>query len=362
MLRRDFVKKSCLVGSSSLLLCWGLGWFPERSKSVERVFSSTTQKNQTQEIRLYEEMGEERVRCTICFRNCVMAPGERGFCGNREYNQGQVHTVVYGRPSAVMVDPVEKEPQYHFRPGTQMLCVGTAGCNFRCKFCHNHHLSQRSIEELGYYHELSPHDLVEEALKRGIPSISFTYNEPTSFYEYMYHTAKKGKEEGLNCIVHSNGAMNPEPLYELLPYVDAITIDLKAFDDDFYKNISRAQLDPVLKTLQIIYQEGVWLEIVNLLITDLNDDPSMIRAMCIWIQENLGDDVPLHLNRFFPAYRMADATPTPIHRIEEAYHIAKEEGLKYVYIGNVPGHPYNSSYCTQCSEVLIKRQDRKSVV
>lgn len=259
MLRRDFVKKSCLVGCTPLLLAWDrIIWSTGRDTDLEKAFFRTTPPYQRQEM-FYEQIGEEKLRCTICFRSCVLSPGERGFCGNREYRQKELLTIVYGRPSAVMVDPVEKEPQYHFYPGTQMLCIGTAGCNFRCKFCHNHHLSQRSIEELGYYQELSPADLVQEAQQRNIPSISFTYNEPTSFYTYLYDTARKGKEAGLNIIVHSNGAMNPKPLQELLPYVDAFTIDLKAFDDDFYRDMSQAQLDPVLKTSRsFARKKSIW--------------------------------------------------------------------------------------------------------
>lgn len=306
------------------------------------------------EAMFYKVLAGDEVQCQMCFRKCIIPEGRRGACRNRENRKGKLYSVVYGRPSAVHIDPVEKEPQYHFLPGSEILCIGTAGCNFRCRHCHNWHLSQRSIEEMAYVYDLMPEKAVEQALKNKIPTISFTYNEPTSFYEYVYDIAKLAKEKGLRIIWHSNGAINPAPLKELLKYTDGVTIDLKGFSQRAYDN-SSAELEPVLRTLKIIKKEGKWLEIVNLVIPTINDDLEEIRKMCIWIKENLGVDVPLHFSRFFPAYRLTQLPPTPISTLEKAYQIARKVGLNYVSIGNVPGHKYNSTFCPKCGKKLIHR-------
>ncbi len=306
------------------------------------------------EAMFYKVLAGDEVQCQMCFRKCIIPEGRRGACRNRENRKGKLYSVVYGRPSAVHIDPVEKEPQYHFLPGSEILCIGTAGCNFRCRHCHNWHLSQRSIEEMAYVYDLMPEKAVEQALKNKIPTMSFTYNEPTSFYEYVYDIAKLAKEKGLRIIWHSNGAINPAPLKELLKYTDGVTIDLKGFSQRAYDN-SSAELEPVLRTLKIIKKEGKWLEIVNLVIPTINDDLEEIRKMCIWIKENLGVDVPLHFSRFFPAYRLTQLPPTPISTLEKAYEIARKVGLNYVSIGNVPGHKYNSTFCPKCGKKLIHR-------
>ncbi len=307
------------------------------------------------EAMFYRGLKGNTVQCELCFRGCVIPEGKRGLCQNRENRDGKLYTLVYAKPSAVHVDPVEKEPQYHFLPGSEILCIGTAGCNFRCKHCHNWHLSQRSIEEMDYAYDLPPERIVEFALKRKVPTLSFTYNEPTSFYEYAYDIAKLAKMKGLKVIWHSNGALSPQPLEELLKYTDGVTIDLKGFTEKFYTETSSAQLEPVLKTLKIIKEKGVWLEIVNLIIPDLNDAPQDLKNMCVWIKENLGEDVPLHFSRFFPAYKLTNITATPIKTIEGAYKIARTVGLNYVTVGNVPGHSHNSTFCPRCKKRLIYR-------
>ena len=307
------------------------------------------------ETMYYSERSDGRLGCGICFRNCILDEGEVGFCRNRKNIGGVLYNLVYGKPSAVQVDPVEKEPQHHFLPGSRILCIGTAGCNFRCRFCHNWTLSQRDIESVGRVLDKPPEEVVDRALREDIPTISFTYNEPTSFYEYMYDTAKLAQEAGLRVIFHSNGSMNPEPLRALLPHIDAVTIDLKGFDEAFYREITEGELDPVLQTLEIIRESGTWLEIVNLVVPTLNDYPDDIRAMCRWIASHLGTDIPLHFNRFSPAYRLPTLHPTPVETLEMAYEIAREEGLEFVVIGNVPGHHNNSTFCPDCGSVLIQR-------
>ena len=263
--------------------------------------------------------------------------------------------MVYGKAAAIQHDPIEKEPMYHNLPGSTILCTGTASCNFRCKFCHNWHLSQRTLEELApYTSELSPTDIVKKAQEKGA-GLSFTYNEPTVFYEYMYDIAETGAAKGLNTIFHTNGGMQPEPMKTLLRHMRGVTVDLKGFTADYYRNMSFAQMTPVLETLKLIRQQGKWLEIVNLIVPTMNDDMSNIREMCEWVMSNLGPDVPVHFTRFFPAYKMNHLPPTPIKTLEEAIRIAVVAGIRYVYIGNVPGHKYNSTYCPECKKKIISR-------
>jgi pyruvate formate lyase activating enzyme len=312
-------------------------------------------RTELREAMFYKKLEGGLTQCLICFRDCVIPPGKRGFCRNRENRNGVLYNLVYGRPSVVDFDPIEKEPQLHMLPGSGILCVGTAGCNFRCRHCHNWHLSQRPIEEMEYFYDFLPEAIVEIALEKNIPTISFTYNEPISFYEYLYDIAKAAKERGLRILWHSNGSLNREPLRELLNYTDAVTVDLKGFTEEFYKNVSSARLAPVLETLKGIKEAGVWLEIVNLVIPTLNDDGGDIRRMCEWIKGHLGADTPLHFSRFVPQYKLGDIAPTPVETLETAHRIAKDAGLEYVTIGNVPGHKYNSTFCPKCERQLIHR-------
>lgn len=311
-------------------------------------------KEKLTEARYYQKLGDGMVQCQLCFRKCTIQEGARGVCENRINIGGTLYSLVYANPCAIQIDPVEKEPLFHLLPGDTTLCFGTASCNQKCLFCHNWHMSQRTVEETDNV-PLSPEEAVTMAAEVGCNSISFTYNEPTVFYEYMYDIAKLAKEMGLVTYFHSNGTINPEPLRALLPYMDAACIDLKAFTEEFYLNVSSSELEPVLRTLKIIKEEGVWLEVVNLLIPTLNDDMDKLREMCIWIRDNLGEDTPLHFSRFFPAYKLLKLPPTPLETLDKAREIAQEVGLKYVYIGNAPGHIANSTFCPQCGELIIKR-------
>jgi len=347
--RRSFLKLA--LGCGAVL---GLGFF-----GIPRIISSRDQpslsgSSEPHEAMFYRRLSGGRVQCDLCFRHCVVLPGTRGFCGNRLNIDGRLYTLVYGRPCAVQVDPVEKEPQFHFLPGSRILCIGTAGCNFKCIFCHNWEISTRTIEETGYI-DLPPEKAVESALESRVAAISFTYNEPTVFYEYMYETAKLAKARGLKTIFHTNASMNEEPLRRLLEHIDAVAVDLKAFTAEFYRSTSFSDLTPVLETLKTIRDKGVWMEIVNLIIPTLNDDMDNVRDMCIWIRENLGTEVPIHFNRFQPAYKLTNLPPTPVKTLEKAREIATQTGIEYVTIGNVPGHEANSTKCPRCGETLVKR-------
>lgn len=328
--------------------------FTRHNKKEEIMRPASTSRDWVHEARYYKRLDGKNVLCNLCFRNCHIRDGQRGFCKNRLNQDGKLYTLVHSKPSAIQVDPVEKEPQFHLLPGTKILCFGTAGCNFQCIFCQNWHLSMFRVEDITSY-SLSPEEAVELAIKKGIPTMSFTYNDPIAFYEYIYDIAKIAKEKGINILWHSNGSLNPEPLRELLKYTDAVTIDLKGFTDTFYEKIAGARLEPVLGSLKIIKEEGKWLEIVNLVIPTLNDNMDDIRRMCIWIRENLGPDVPMHFTRFYPSYKLKNAPLTPVETLEKARQIAKEEGLNYVYIGNVPGHPGENTFCPKCGEKIISR-------
>ncbi len=295
------------------------------------------------------------VQCRLCFRSCTIAEGARGYCEVRENRGGTLYTLVYGKPCALTPgSPMEKLPLYHVKPGSLRFNVATAGCNFKCSFCHNWHIAVRPPEEVTYQ-RLSPEEVAAKAAEHGLEFIAFTYNEPTVFYEYMYDISVAAKQRGIRTLLNTNGAIKPEPLRALLEYIDAVNVDLKAFTAEFYDITSLAELQPVLDTLQLLAEEEVWFEIVNLVIPTLNDDTEIIRQMCRWIREELGDEVPVHFNRFFPAYKLTRVPPTPVETLEDARRIALEEGLKYVYIGNVPGHPANNTYCPGCNEKVVGR-------
>ncbi len=347
--RKDFLKK----GAQFLTYLAFLEFLKFSPKDLK---ASEQEQPALKEAMFYKKLDDTRIQCEVCFRGCILKDGMRSFCRNKENRKGKLYNLVYGRPSAVHIDPIEKEPALHMLPNTAILCFGTAGCNFRCKFCHNWTLSQRSIEEMEYTHELKPEDAVRIAQDKRIPTLSFTYNEPTSFYEYVYDTACIAKQKGLKILWHSNGSMNPQALKELLKYTDAVTIDLKGFTERFYHEASSAQLEPVLRTLKIIKNEGKWLEIVNLVIPSLNDNPQDIKKMCLWIKDNLGKDTPLHFSRFFPNYKLTNLPATPVATLEEAYQVAKASGLNYVTLGNLPGHKYNSTFCPACGKRIIFRR------
>jgi pyruvate formate lyase activating enzyme len=306
------------------------------------------------EAMFYEKLDRQDVRCLLCSRECIITEGKRGFCRNRENRRGKLYTLVYGRPAVVDIGPIEKAPLYHFIPGHFRLCITCASCNLRCKHCQNWHLSQKSFEELDHF-SYSPSEIVHQAKKQGLDSVSFTYTEPTVYYEYLYDISVTARENGMKTSIVSNGYINREPLLKLLTVLDAVKIDLKGFSEEFYKEACSATLKPVLESLLTVKKENVWLEIVNLVIPTLNDDPKMIDEMCRWIKENLGVDTPLHFTRFHPDYKLTHLSPTPVSTLESAYEIAKKNGLRYVYIGNVPGHIYNSTYCPSCNRNVIHR-------
>ena len=298
----------------------------------------------SKEAMFYKKDQGTAVQCLLCPRECVIPDGKGGFCRNRENRDGTLYTLVYGRPAVVDIGSIEKAPIYHFIPGHFRLCITCASCNLRCKHCQNWHLSQKSFEELDHY-SFSPEEIVGRAEKQGLNSLSFTYTEPTVYYEYVYGISVAARKNGMKTSVVSNGYINRQPLLKLLSVLDAVKIDLKGFSEEFYKEVCSATLKPVLESIVTVKRKDVWLEIVNLVIPTLNDDPKMIDEMCRWIKENVGVDIPLHFTRFHPDYKLMHLSPTPLSTLDQAYEIARKNGLRYVYIGNVPGHIRNSTFC-----------------
>jgi pyruvate formate lyase activating enzyme len=302
----------------------------------------------------YKKLEEGRVECELCPQACTVADMERGMCGVRENRGGTYYTLVHSRACAVHVDPIEKKPFFHVMPGEKAFSFSTAGCNVECKFCQNWELSQFRPEQVQAY-DLPPKTLVKVAKQNGARLTAATYGEPVVFWEYVRDAAVAASAAGLKPTVVSNGFIQEKALGEVLPLLSAIKVDLKSFRDEFYRQQVRGRLDPVLKSLQIIREAGVWLEIVVLLVPTLNDSPAELRDLTRWVKTKLGSEVPVHFTRFHPTYRLTDLPPTPVATLERAWKIGREAGLDYVYLGNVPGHPGENTVCPGCGEILIRR-------
>lgn len=296
------------------------------------------------------------VVCELCPRKCVIPDGGAGDCRVRVNIAGKLLASTYGRPSAMHVDPMEKKPLYHFHPGSPVFSIATAGCNLHCLNCQNWQLSQSGGEEIEEIFNADPVDLIALARDQGCESIAYTYSDPVVFYEYVYDSSILAHEAGMQNVFITAGYINTEPLRRLCKVIDATNTDLKAFDDSFYRKTTGATLQPVLDALVTFREEGVWLEVTNLLIPTLNDDLSMIRRMAKWIRSELGEGTPLHFSRFHPMYRMRNLPPTPGETLDRARQEAMDAGLKYVYIGNISGHKGNSTYCPVDGTLLIKRE------
>ncbi len=294
------------------------------------------------------------VRCELCPHRCVLAERERGLCRVRENRGGRLYSFVYGNPCAIHLDPIEKKPFYHFLPGTVALSIATAGCSLRCQYCQNHDISQHTPEETR--NAVAPPEAIAAAgIQEGAQSIAYTYSEPMAFFEYMLDSARLARRAGLRNTVISAGYVNEAPLRELCLTVDAIKIDLKGYNEDFYRTVCGGTLEPVLQAIRTIHEMGVHLEIVNLVVPTLNDDPGELRALVEWVLDTLGSDVPLHFSRFHPDYQLTNLPPTPIDTLDAARQMAIEAGLHYVYLGNVPGHEGNHTYCPRCGELIVRR-------
>jgi pyruvate formate lyase activating enzyme len=294
------------------------------------------------------------VQCELCPKMCIIEPGQGGDCRVRINIDDVLTTVVYGFPCSMHADPVEKKPLFHFLPGTKILSLATAGCNLHCLNCQNWEISQANPEDTPAA-PYPPKRLVEMAENNGFPSIAYTYTDPVVYYEYTYDSAKLAKQNNIRNVLVTAGYINPEPWRELLKYIDAANIDLKAITEEFYRNVCSGTLKPVLDALVLAKASGTMVEVTNLLIPTLNDQPKQIRRLVRWIRANLGAETPMHFSRFFPRYKMQHLPPTSTKTLDTARQIAMEEGLHYVYIGNILSAEGQNTYCPSCKKLLIER-------
>ena len=302
----------------------------------------------------------QETQCDLCPRACRIKPGERGFCGARENANGKYVTRVYGKPCAKGQDPMEKGPFYHYLPKTTTLALGTAGCNLDCLYCQSAEFAQARPEQTDNVN-LPPAELAAQVAKYGLRTITFTFSEPLQCVEYVIDTAREAHQRGVKVLFHSAGYARPGPFRDLCHAVDAINIDLKGFSEDFYRANTGGQLAPVLESLQTAAASGKHLEVTNLVVPGYNDDLNMVAQMCCWIRDNLGPETPVHFSRFFPKYKMQQVPPTAITTLEEVRQAAYKAGIRYAYVGNVPGHGGESTYCPKCNAMLVKHVGYQSI-
>ncbi len=306
------------------------------------------------EASFYKQLDNEMVQCQLCPNKCILKPGQRGRCGVRENIKGKLYSLVYGKPVTTHVDPIEKKPLYHFLPGAKAYSLATVGCNLNCKNCHNWDIAHRSPEEVEPK-EMTPEEVIQAAKNTNAEVIAFTYNEPTVWYEYMYDIAKLAQQEGIKTVNISSGYINPEPLKNLLPYLDAMKIDLKGFNPQTYQELNQGQLQPVLNSIKTVAETDTWLEIVNLVVPEYTDNLEEIEQMCQWIYDEIGPNVPLHFSRFTPANKLTHLPPTPKETLIKARQICLDIGLNYVYIGNLQTEEAANTVCPENGQMVIKR-------
>jgi pyruvate formate lyase activating enzyme len=309
------------------------------------------------EAYLYERLEENKVRCNLCSHRCVIKDGRRGICNVRENEAGILKTLVYGNLIARHIDPIEKKPLFHFLPGTLSYSIATVGCNFRCRFCQNADIAQMPSDRKGTVlgTRCTPREVVDAAQQGGCRSIAYTYTEPTVFFEFAYETAKLAHDKGIRNVFVTNGYMTTEALEMIDPYLDAANVDLKAFTDTYYKELCGAGLKHVQATLKLMKSLGIFVEVTTLIVPGLNDDPSELKDLAVFIVQDLGPETPWHISRFHPTYKLTDRPPTPVQTLTMAREIGLKAGLKYVYTGNVPGSAAENTFCHSCGETVIER-------
>jgi len=320
---------------------------------IERLFSSPDDQFRVT-ARHWTAVDGQTVQCRLCPNECILVPGARGRCRARENSGGTLQSLVYSRIAAAHVDPIEKKPFNHFLPGSMAFSVATAGCGLSCRFCQNWQLSQSRPEDLDAV-RIVPADLAARARGASAPVVAFTYNEPVVQFEYVVDASREARARGLRTAIISSGYINPGPMREMAAHLDAVKIDLKSFSDDFYRDVCGGTLGAVLRALETVKSSGRWLEIVVLVIPTLNDSPREIRDLARWIVRNLGRDVPVHFTRFHPMYLLRNVPPTPVATLERSREIAAAEGVRYPYVGNVPGHRWENTYCHSCGTPVITR-------
>jgi len=313
------------------------------------------------EALFYKKIKENKVQCQACNHYCQIAPGTRGICGVRENRDGKLYSLVYGKIVAKSVDPIEKKPLFHFLPGTKSLSIATVGCNFRCLYCQNADIAQMPKENILFTAEkvpgadLLPEDIVETAVRAGLPSISYTYTEPTIFIEFVLETMRLARRKKLKNIWVTNGYSSNEVLKKVIPYLDAANIDIKGFTEEFYNKICGAKLKPVLETAKVMKRGGVWLEITTLIIPEQNDTAEHYQGIAEFIAKDLGKETPWHIFKFFPTYKLEDLPPTPPSSLVEAREFGKKAGLSYIYLGNLSLPEHETTFCPKCGAEMIER-------
>ena len=361
--RRHFIfcGASWLAGTAAARAAWPFGRSPapKPPKDIRgHIFKGDAPKEPgpwSCEGYRYRKLLGGKVACGVCPHRCLLSPGDRSVCRSKVNIGGTLYSLAYGNPCAVHVDPMEKKPLYHFLPGSPVFSLAVAGCNFRCLNCQNWEISQSRPEDL-QFQTLSPEQAVAQAAASRSRSIAYTYSEPITFIEYMTAIAARAKPAGIRNLLISNGYINPDPLKALCRLIDGANINLKAFDDATYRGLNGGRLQPVLDTLTTLHNQGVHLEVTHLVVPGYTDDGDLFRQMCSWILDHLGPDHPFHLLRFFPRYKLDRLAPTPVSTLERFRALAVDAGLRYVYIGNVPGHPANHTHCHHCGKLIIERQ------
>ncbi len=343
--KRDFLKK-CLAVSSGVICIPRMSVFNGFHPEDQDIY---------RKLAMYQEETPRGIMCRICPNECVLREGEVSKCNNRKVHNSKLYTMAYGNPCSVNIDPVEKKPLYHFFPGSRAFSIATAGCNLVCLNCQNWTISQTSPDKTRNF-DLMPEKVVSEAVKNNSRSIAYTYSEPMTFYEYTFETATLARKAGVRNIVKSNGYINPEPLKKLCSVIDAANIDLKSFNESTYLKLSGGKLQPVLDSLKIYRDAGVWLEITNLVIPGWTDKIDEIGSMCKWLSENGFRDTPLHFSRFHPTHKLQQLPPTPVEILKNAVKTATGEGIRYVYTGNVPGNEISDTSCASCGTTLVSGQ------
>jgi pyruvate formate lyase activating enzyme len=312
------------------------------------------------EASFYKKVSSKIVQCQLCPHFCLLNLGEKGKCGVRKNINGKLITLVYEKPCSIALDPIEKKPLYHFLPGKNTLSIATLGCNLKCKHCQNFEISQPKVEKIKGF-DIKAKEVVRQAIKNKSKIISYTYTEPTIFYEYMLDICKEANKNHVRNVTVTNGFINKEPLKQLCKHLDASNIDLKSINDNFYENVCSARIEPILESIKIMHKEGVWIELTNLLIPGFNDSKEDIIKLVTWIKNNLGEEVPLHFSAFFPCNKMLDIPRTSIETVKKAREIAMNLGLKYVYTGNINYTEGETTYCPECNKALIIRNKYKII-